>query len=191
MSRAEALKKDKSFYAEEENGNWYVFGDNSGFAYQEARSKEEADKMSEEMNWRHAKNKNRWGSSKMAHKTKPASELKSGDGWVEADGNVLTIDKVEDKGSDVVVHFKQEHMNHIKPSTVKKTKKVVVASELNNRIVASELVKVAKLLVKADTEYQTYFKGKLKEHGVSSPDEFKTDEEKKKFFDDVKKDWHG
>lgn len=37
-------------------------------------------------------------------------------------------------------------------------------------------------------EYESYFKGKLKEYGVGSPDEL-SEEEKKKFFDDVNKGW--
>ena len=50
-----------------------------------------------------------------------------------------------------------------------------------NRIVAAE---------SGDKEeYQKFFEKKLKEHGVSSPAELKTDEEKKKFFDEIDKEW--
>lgn len=41
---------------------------------------------------------------------------------------------------------------------------------------------------KLQKEYESYFKGKLKEYGVGSPDEL-SEEEKKKFFDDVNKGW--
>lgn len=39
-------------------------------------------------------------------------------------------------------------------------------------------------------EYRKFFKAKLKEKGVSSPSEL-SDEEKKKFFDEVDKEWKG
>ncbi len=50
MTRTEALKKDKSFYAEEEDGAWHVFGDNSGFSYAQAMNKDDAEKKAEQMN---------------------------------------------------------------------------------------------------------------------------------------------
>lgn len=37
----------------------------------------------------------------------------------------------------------------------------------------------------AGEEYKEYFNKKMEEHGVDSPDELKSDEEKKKFFDAV------
>ena len=42
--------------------------------------------------------------------------------------------------------------------------------------------------VNEETEYQKFFKKKLKEFGVSSPDEL-ADEKKKEFFDMVDKEW--
>lgn len=41
----------------------------------------------------------------------------------------------------------------------------------------------------ASTEYQKFFKAALKKHGVSSPAEFKSEQEKKKFFDYVDKNY--
>jgi hypothetical protein len=41
-----------------------------------------------------------------------------------------------------------------------------------------------------ETEYQKFFKMKLKKWGVSSPAEL-SDEDKKKFFDEVEKEWTG
>jgi hypothetical protein len=38
-------------------------------------------------------------------------------------------------------------------------------------------------------EYQKFFKAALKKFGVGSPSEFKSDEEKKKFFDYIEKNW--
>ena len=49
MSRQEALKQDKDFYADIENGSWYVFGDNSGFAYHEAPTYEKAEELAVRM----------------------------------------------------------------------------------------------------------------------------------------------
>jgi hypothetical protein len=37
-------------------------------------------------------------------------------------------------------------------------------------------------------EYQEFFKKKLKEHGVDSPADL-SDDEKKKFFDEIDKEW--
>jgi hypothetical protein len=44
--------------------------------------------------------------------------------------------------------------------------------------------------VNEETEYQKFFKSKLKEFGVSSPAELK-DDEKKKFFDEVDAEYKG
>jgi len=41
-----------------------------------------------------------------------------------------------------------------------------------------------------ETEYQKFFKGKLKKYGVKSPSELDK-EDRKKFFDEVDKDWDG
>jgi hypothetical protein len=42
MNRQQALQQDKDFYADQENDTWYVFGDNSGFAYKECANYEAA-----------------------------------------------------------------------------------------------------------------------------------------------------
>jgi len=39
-------------------------------------------------------------------------------------------------------------------------------------------------------KYMEFFKGKLKKYGVGSPSELDT-EKKKKFFDEIEKDWTG
>jgi len=39
------------------------------------------------------------------------------------------------------------------------------------------------------SKYQDYFKKKLEEHGIKSPADIKDEAEKKKFFEDVDKDW--
>ena len=50
--------------------------------------------------------------------------------------------------------------------------------------------RLANSVIAQKTEYQEFFEKKLKEHGVSSPAELKGDA-KKKFFDDVDKEWKG
>ena len=49
--------------------------------------------------------------------------------------------------------------------------------------------KIDKFLSEEST-YQKFFNKKLKEAGVKSPSEL-SDEEKKKFFDDIDKSWKG
>jgi hypothetical protein len=44
------------------------------------------------------------------------------------------------------------------------------------------------MLEKEESEYQKFFKEKMKKYGVSSPAEL-SDDDKKKFFDEVKADW--
>ena len=41
------------------------------------------------------------------------------------------------------------------------------------------------------TDYQKFFMGALKKFGVNSPAEFKSEDEKKKFFNYVDKNWTG
>ena len=50
MNAAQAFKKDETFYADKEDGYWYVFGDYTGFAYKECRNEEEANKLAKEYN---------------------------------------------------------------------------------------------------------------------------------------------
>lgn len=50
MNYTQAQKVDKSFYAEQDDEDWYVFGDNSGFAYGEYMNESDAEKAAEEMN---------------------------------------------------------------------------------------------------------------------------------------------
>lgn len=42
MTKREAIQIDTSFYVEEDQGLWCVFGDNSGFAYSTHLSRSEA-----------------------------------------------------------------------------------------------------------------------------------------------------
>jgi len=47
------------------------------------------------------------------------------------------------------------------------------------------------LISEEDTAYQKFFKATLKKFGASSPADFKSDAEKKKFFDYIAKNWKG
>lgn len=66
---------------------------------------------------------------------------------------------------------------------------------MDKKLVASELIKLAKLLIKADElspaqkEYREHFHETMDEHGIDSPSELETDEEKKEFFNDVDEGW--
>jgi hypothetical protein len=55
-----------------------------------------------------------------------------------------------------------------------------------NRRTLSELVAD---VIREEEDYQKYFQAMLKKHGVSSPADFKTDAEKKEFFNAVDKNW--
>lgn len=56
---------------------------------------------------------------------------------------------------------------------------------LGNTLVGEETIS------EEDTEYEKFFRAALKKFGVSSPDEFESDEEKKKFFNWVDKNYKG
>lgn len=53
------------------------------------------------------------------------------------------------------------------------------------------LLEASKSVLESSKEYQDFFKSALKKFGVDSPAEFKSDEEKKKFFDYVDKNYKG
>lgn len=52
------------------------------------------------------------------------------------------------------------------------------------------LEKIDKYLQEQSAEYKAFFEKKLKEYGVSSPAEL-SDEDKKKFFNEIDKEWKG
>jgi len=56
---------------------------------------------------------------------------------------------------------------------------------------SSDLLEASKSVLEGSKEYQDFFKSALKKFGVTSPAEFKSDEEKKKFFDYVDKNYKG
>ena len=56
---------------------------------------------------------------------------------------------------------------------------------------STDLLEASRSVLEGSKEYQDFFKSALKKFGVSSPAEFKSDEEKKKFFDYVDKNYKG
>ena len=54
-----------------------------------------------------------------------------------------------------------------------------------------DLIESSKTLLKQGKDYEEFFQSALKKFGVNSPADFKSDEEKKKFFDYVDKNYKG
>jgi hypothetical protein len=59
------------------------------------------------------------------------------------------------------------------------------------KITREQLRTIVGEVLEEEKDYQSFFKAMLKKHGVSSPDEFKSDEEKKAFFNKVEDTWKG
>ncbi len=53
----------------------------------------------------------------------------------------------------------------------------------------SEFRSLVRNIVKEETKYQQFFRKELKKAGVSSPADFKSDKEKKAFFDKIDAGW--
>ena len=54
-----------------------------------------------------------------------------------------------------------------------------------------DLIESSKTLLKQGKDYDEFFQSALKKFGVNSPADFKSDDEKKKFFDNVDKNFKG
>ncbi len=59
------------------------------------------------------------------------------------------------------------------------------------KITREQLRTIVGEVLQEEKDYQSFFQAMLKKHGVSSPDEFKSDEEKKAFFNKVEDTWKG
>jgi hypothetical protein len=59
------------------------------------------------------------------------------------------------------------------------------------KITREQLRSIVGEVLQEEKDYQSFFKAMLKKHGVSSPDEFKSDDEKKAFFNKVDSTWKG
>ena len=56
---------------------------------------------------------------------------------------------------------------------------------------SNDLVEAAKKVMTSEEEYKVFFSKALKKFKVDSPADFKSDEEKKKFFDYIDKNYKG
>jgi hypothetical protein len=59
------------------------------------------------------------------------------------------------------------------------------------KITKEQLRTIVGEVLQEEKDYQSFFQAMLKKHGVSSPDEFKSDDEKKAFFNKVDSTWKG
>ena len=59
------------------------------------------------------------------------------------------------------------------------------------KITREQLRNIVGEVLQEEKDYASFFQAMLKKHGVSSPDEFKSDEEKKAFFNKVEDTWKG
>lgn len=57
------------------------------------------------------------------------------------------------------------------------------------KITREELKHIVGEVLQEESDYQHYFNTMLKKHGVESPSQFKSDEERKKFFNKVDAGW--
>lgn len=57
------------------------------------------------------------------------------------------------------------------------------------KITREQLKSIVGEVLQEESDYQDYFKAMLKKHGVSSPAQFKSDEERKNFFNKVDAGW--
>lgn len=59
------------------------------------------------------------------------------------------------------------------------------------KITREQLKSLVDEVLQEEKDYQSFFQAMLKKHGVNSPADFKSDEEKKDFFNKVEKSWQG
>lgn len=57
------------------------------------------------------------------------------------------------------------------------------------KITREQLRTIVGEVLQEEKDYQAFFQAMLKKHGVSSPDEFKSDDEKKAFFNKIDSSW--
>lgn len=62
---------------------------------------------------------------------------------------------------------------------------------MNIKDLPKGLVEASKKVLESSKEYQDFFNAALKKFGVNSPADFKSDEEKKEFFDYIDKNYKG
>lgn len=62
---------------------------------------------------------------------------------------------------------------------------------MNIKDLPKGLLEASKKVLESSKEYQDFFNAALKKFGVNSPADFKSDEEKKEFFDYIDKNYKG
>ena len=62
---------------------------------------------------------------------------------------------------------------------------------MNIKDLPKGLVEASKKVLEGSAEYKAFFNAALKKFGVNSPADFKSDEEKKEFFDYIEKNYKG
>jgi hypothetical protein len=63
--------------------------------------------------------------------------------------------------------------------------------KLTSMGLSPELLEASRIVLQNSKEYEEFFQSALKKFGVDSPADFKSDEEKKKFFDYIDKNYKG
>ena len=63
--------------------------------------------------------------------------------------------------------------------------------KLTSMGLSDDLLEASRTVLQNSKDYEEFFKSALKKFGVDSPADFKSDEEKKKFFDYVDKNYKG
>ena len=63
--------------------------------------------------------------------------------------------------------------------------------KLTSMGLSPELLEASRTVLQNSKEYEEFFQSALKKFGVDSPADFKSDEEKKKFFDYIDKNYKG
>jgi len=59
------------------------------------------------------------------------------------------------------------------------------------KITREQLRSIVGEVLQEEKDYQSFFKAMLKKHGIESPDELQSDDEKKEFFNKVDSTWKG
>jgi len=97
----------------------------------------------------------------------------------------------KEEGFSISDQKEQEYLNKIeKLSFIKGYQMIynIILSGSGERVIKDSVEKKHEKMLKEDSEYQKFFKEKLKKWNVKSPAEL-NDEDKKKFFNEIEKEW--
>jgi len=94
----------------------------------------------------------------------------------------------------------KRNMKHMSEMVTDFKKTAVESHQLNQRLttlyedigsILNRYYDIQEITEADGSDYEGFFKGALKKFGISSPGELSSDEEKKKFYDYVDKNWKG